>query len=264
MIDNLIKKFAKKFNVPIFTNNSIFPEFYATHCIGDFKILNEEYLFSSDFLKKRNQSYEIDNYLETTKYIFFSLGKGYLKNKNSIGLIYDPFVLCKAKGSNIVENDLLHILSKTDILQNFCQKNIDLLIELLKQNYKKISPNKEKEDILLLFKNGIEKHKNLLIADNEEDIFFCNIFEFLLKILPREKKDELKRILKKEIVEPNTIYKNLNTEIKQIFKSQSTFLDKFFDESNEEIIIELRIPNKYQINIGLIGIFNSASENYIT
>ena len=257
MLLNGIEKFAKKFGVQVFSKNSKFPKYYATHAITDVGIFESEFLVSSELLGKRSFSCEIDAYLDTTKYVFFSLGKGYLKSKNSIGLIYDPFVLAKVKGANIVMNDLLHVLSETDILQNFCNKNLEKFIEILEKNYQKIKTNKSKNEIVQIFVSSLSSGKNLLVAEKKEDILYGNIFELLLKLLPLREEKELKSILNKKIVKPNTIYKNLDKETEKVFSDQTQFLSKFFNETKEERIIELRIPKRHKITKGLIGIYSS-------
>ncbi len=220
-------------------------------------MMENEYLLSSELLGKRGFSCEIDAHLDTTKYVFFSLGKGYLKSENSIGLIYDPFALATVEGANIVMNDLLHVLSGTDILQNFCRNNLKTLLEILERNHQKLKTNKSKEEILQIFTRNLSLGTNLLVAKTEKDIFYGNIFELLLKLLPKKEKEDLKRVLREKIVEPNTIQGDLKEKIGEIFQGEKLFLDQFFDETKEERIIELRIPEKHRITKGLIGIYRS-------
>ena len=257
MLFKKIEKFAKKFGVPVFNSNSQFPNYYATHSIDHVDVLNKEYLFSSKLLGKKGLSCEIDRYLGATNYVFFALGKGYLKSKKSVGLIYDPFVLAKSKGANLVMNDLLYVLGDTDILHNYCDKNIDKLLKILETNYRKLKGNKPKAAILKIFTTHLALQKNLLVAGTKEEFICGNAFELILKLLPKKEELELKRILAEKIVTPNTINKQLGSKIKEIFHTQQDFLDKFFGEIKEERMIELRVPNKHRITNGLIGIYNT-------
>ncbi|MBD3328803.1 hypothetical protein GF340_05915 [Candidatus Peregrinibacteria bacterium] len=253
----IIEKFAKKNEIRIFENNSTFPEHFATHEIKSENILNEDKLLSANLLESSNQSYEIDKYLGTTKYVFFALGKGYLKSKNSLGLVYDPFALTKKSGTNIVMNDLLHVLSKTEILNEFCNKNLKTLLEVLANHYMELHINKPINKILELFNKSLSQGVNLLIADSEEEKLFGNSFELILKHLPDKQKTDLKHILNEKIIIPNTITGNLESKIIRIFKKNTNLTNKFFDETKEEQLIELRVPSSHRISEGLVGIYHS-------
>lgn len=85
------EKFAKKFNIPVFNYNSVFPKYYSVHCFYDLSLLEEEYLFSADVLKKYKNSYEIDKILGTTNYVFFLLVRATEEGCNF--LIYSCFYL---------------------------------------------------------------------------------------------------------------------------------------------------------------------------
>ncbi len=185
----MIEKFAEKHNIKIYTNNSEFPDYCATHAIENESILNENELFSSEMLENRNQSYEIDAYLGTTKYVFFALGKGYLKPKNSLGLIYDPFILAKKPGANIVINDLLHVLSETDILPAFCNENLAVILTILEAHYDELDIRKSKDEIIELFTQYLSEGSNLLIGDTQEEIIFGKSFEIILKHLPNKERN---------------------------------------------------------------------------
>jgi hypothetical protein len=254
---NRIETIAKQFEVPVFSKGSIFPTYYATHEVGDPKVLDHQFLLSSDSSGISRQSYETDRFLGSTRYVFFALGKGYLKFKNSIGLLYDPFVLAKQKGANIVMNDLLYVLAETDILYEFCDRNLDLILGLLRKHHPDLKTKKSKDETERLFVDSFSQRKNLLIADSKDEILFGNSFELILRHLPATKSEELKTILNTKIVLPNTIQTRLDSEIRKAFMNDKDLLSSFFDESKEERIIELRIPNKHEITNGLIGVYCS-------
>lgn len=243
-----IEEFAKENNLPILNNHSEFPEIYASHALMDEKILDQDYLLCSDLLKTKQFATRIDEYLDTTKYVFFALGKGYLKSKNSIGLIYDPLELAEIDGANLVMQDLLYELDKTDILQKFCLDN--------KTEIEKIISDKESK---LLFAN-IAAGQSLLIFENKESYQFkaTQIFDKLIKLLPTNLERELQNEIMVNITDKFTIADNLEEKITEIFASDANFLDKFFDETIEERMFEIRIPQRHRILKGLIAIYDQA------
>jgi hypothetical protein len=240
-----IEEFAQKNNLPVLNNHSEFPEIYATHTLANDKILDQDYLLCSDLLENKQFATKIDEYLGTTKYVFFALGKGYLKTKNSIGLVYNPLELAKTKGANLVTQDLLYELDKTYILQNFCLKNKNEIKEMISS-----------EELKLLFDN-IAAGKSLLIFDDKESNQFkaTQIFEKIINHLPVNLAKYLKKEVQEKITQKYTITDNLVGEIKKIFSREKDFLNKFFNETTEERMFEIRIPQRQEILKGLIGVF---------
>lgn len=240
-----IEEFASKNNLPMLNNDSEFPKIYATHALADDKILDQDYLLCSDSLENKQFATKIDEYLGTTKYVFFALGKGYLKTKDSIGLIYDPMALAKTEGANLVEQDLLYELDKTDVLQKFCLEN--------KNEIEKIISNDESK---ILFDN-IAAGKSLLIFDSKESDQFktTQIFDKIINHLPKNLEEILKTEIQNQITKKYTITKNLAGQVTEIFKNEKEFLDKFFDETNEERMFEIRIPKRHKILEGLIAVY---------
>jgi hypothetical protein len=264
------KEFATKLNIPLLGPDSEFPEYYAAHVIADESVLEQDHLLSTNLLKEPNLTCKIDEYLDTTKFVFFSLGKGYLKTKGAIGLIYDPFMLVKTPGANLVLNDLLYILDESKLLQEFCQKyKIDILqiidfyaLHIISQLEKIPALEKiklENIDLKDNFIKNLKENKSLLVCDikDYDHLVFVYLFENILDLLSEDQKNELKELIKKEITDPNTINQNLEMQIKDLFANQKDFLNKFSDKQTEERMIELRIPNKHLITNGLIGIYQS-------
>jgi hypothetical protein len=268
-----VKEFAKKYQIAIFNSETHFPKYYAVHTIANNSVLDKDYLLCTNLLDKPCLATKIDGYLDTTKYVFFSLGKGYLKVKESIGLIYDPFVLSKITGANLVLNDLLYVLDNSDILETFCKENINIILSLIDSNEDKIITqlnniqglkelNLTVDKLKLNFKKNLNDGSSLLIYEpkDKDRLLFTNLFENLLDLLSDKLKAELKDKIKKEIVDKNTIYSNFDDKIKTLFKNEMVFLNQFSDEIIEERMIEIRIPNKHLIKKGLIGIYFEDSD----
>ncbi len=242
-----IEEFAKINNVPVLNSHSVFPDFYVTHALVDEKALDEDFLLCSDLLTDKQFSLKIDEYLNTTKYVFLALGKGYLKTKDSIGLIYDPFELSKIKGANIVMQDLLYELEKTDILASFCLKNKKEIEEIISA-----------DDAQILF-YSIEHKESLLIFSDKTSLQYraTIIFDRLLKSMSENLEQELKQAIKTEISDKFTIFNDLESKIKEIFSTEKSFINLFFDQTSEERMFELRVPEKHEIIKGLIAVYRS-------
>jgi len=265
-----IEEFAEKHNVLIFGPESIFPEFFAVHTIGDTSVLQEDFLICADLHHRPKLTCKIDEYLDTRKFVFFSLGKGYLKTKNSIGLIYDPFILSESTDVNLVENDLLYVLDASGLLQKFARKHLkqietildfygDYLADKAREHPGLKEVNIDAEKIKSNFLLNLESNISMLVCDYKDfsHLQYVLTFENLLDFLAEEQKRELKEIIKKEIVLPNTITKDLSVRIKQYFETESNLLNTFSDEQLEERIIKLRVALKHPIQKGLIGIYVS-------
>lgn len=242
-----INQFAKLHSVPILNSKSEFPSFYAVHAIDNIDILNEKYLLSSELLGHRKLSAEIDKFLGETNYVFFSLGKGYLETKNSMGLIYDPFIIAKDTGANLVLNDILYELDKTNILPEFFvshRAKIDFIIPVAEsKNFWKI----------------VNSNQSLLRVDlkDADQILAAETFENILIHMPKDLQNELAEILKMKIVVPYTMTEGLEEKIKEIFRNDSKFINSFSDQLTEERMTEIRVPGRYALTKGLIGIYCS-------
>ncbi len=264
-----IETFAQKYNVPIFRSDSPFPQYFATHTIRNEDVLREKYLLCADLLTTKHLICEIDKYLGETKYVFFALGKGYLKTKDTIGLLYDPFELAKIEGANIVKNDLLYEIDKTSLLHQFCSENMSVMIELINKNsatiYKNIKKNTEKDltccsekYLVDNFQQGIRNNLSLLVCDfNDFDhLVLTLIFDYILSRLPVTLIKELKDLLKP--IKLKIIYSGFDKTIRDIFLEDKELLSSFSDEITEERMPEIRIPNKHKIDHGLIGVYQSS------
>lgn len=247
-----INDFISKHNIPLYKKDSRFPEYYTTHVIDSIDVLNNDYLYSAEKLGKTKYSTKIDEYLGATKYVFFGLGKGYItKNKPSIGLIYNPHEIIKTEGVNLVENDLLYVLEEKKILNKYLINNWSETKKMLKNNI----PDTEIE----VFKKYLIDSQPLLVIDinNPKEEKNSMIFDSLLSRLNKDFDNRLRNILDEEIVKKYTIKDHLGTKINEIFTRDENHLNKYFDGTTEERMVEIRVPNSYPINKGLIGLYKN-------
>ncbi len=240
-----IETFAKENNLPILNQGSQFPDYFATHAIEPTFDLTSTELKSSDELKHANLTTNIDKLLGTTNNVFFALGKGYLKSKHSIGLIYDPFIIAGSVGATMVLNDLMYILNDTQLLQIFCNKH--------NQEIKKIMDRKFSVEEQERFWQAVNKGESLLIGDEPSSP--AHVFDSLLVWLPIELKGELSMQLKTDVVNPNVITNNLEQVIKDVFIENGRLMDSFLDKSTEERVVEIQVPTSYPIKKGLLAVY---------
>jgi hypothetical protein len=257
-----IIEFARSKSIPVLNNNSSFPKYFATHVVNNESVLDQRYLLSANSLDHRHLTSNVDDLLGTTDLVFFALGKGYLTTKKCIGLIYNPFVLIKESGASLVMNDLLYVLEKTDLLHEFCLQHAPQINEVIKENINNlenaISGNLAMSgDYEQIFWECINKHQSLLIANPEDGNQYVTslIFETMLQYLPENIKIDLKNDIKKLVVLPNTYNTNLDVRIKELFNTEKQLLNSFSDEITEERLIEIRVPQKHQLDKGLLGIY---------
>jgi hypothetical protein len=240
-----IKEFAKHYNVPILGNTSKFPEYFASHALElNFDFATTE-LKSSDELNQTNLTANIDKFLGATNNVFFALGKGYLKSKDSIGLVYDPFVIAETPGATMVMNDLMYLLDGTKLLQEFCKQYRVEISSVMANTF----PVNEVKD----FWNAVDNNQSLLIGDVPNSP--AHIFDKLLTALPVELKNNLQKVLQTRIVEPNVITSNLDKKIKAVFEKDSKLMNTFSDQTSIEKIVELQIPKYHPLTKGLIAVY---------
>lgn len=251
-----IEKFASKYQIPILNSGSEFPSHYATHSFIDNDTLDQEFLLSTEKTGKKNFNSNIDKFLGSHKYVFFALGKGYLKTKDSMGLVYDPFVLANAQGANLVKNDLLYILNDSGLFESFIRNNIDVLINCANKLNFKARTNLATDKII---SDGVKRNYSPLIYQNNNDLQndYCDLIDIVTANLPPDLSKELEVLLTDKIVEPNEIKAGLNPLIRKYFLTESAFLNTYFDQQKEERLIEIRIPNQHSIAEGLIAIYRS-------
>ncbi len=242
-----IETFAIENKLPILNLGSKFPDYYATHTLEPTFDFTTKELKSSDELKHANLTTNIDKLLGTTNNVFFALGKGYLKSKHSIGLIYDPFIIAESVGATMVLNDLMYILNDTQLLQSFCNKH--------KQEIKKILDSNLSEEEQERFWQAVSKGESLLIGDEPNSPAY--VFDNLLAWLPTELKSKLRLQLKSKVVEPNVITNNLGQVIKGVFRENGRLMDSFSDKNTEERVVEIQVSSSYPIDKGLLAVYVS-------
>ena len=247
MSQNKAEEFAKNHKVTILNSQSVFPKYFATHSLPNSFSFKQELLKSSEELQITNLTSKIDELLGTTNNVFFALGKGYLQSRGSLGLLYDPFILANTPGCILVQNDLMYVLESTNELQNFCIQNKQQIHKIVDNNFTKI----EQAD----FWQSVYDGQSLLISDSENSP--AHTFNKLLKLLPASLLDECSKQLQKVIVKPSIVTKNLELTIKDVFNSNRRLMNTFSDDTSEEKVVELQIPNSYPIRKGLIAMYIS-------
>ncbi len=246
-IASKIKDFARDNKLPIFDSQSPFPRYYATHSFTDMSLLNSEFILSSRESGIATFTSEIDQILDLDRYVFFALGKGYLKSKDCVGLVYDPFVIVQQTGANLVSNDILYLLDQSGFVHKFIHSHISEFERVLSSS----------RTTRTVFFDNLRMNKSFLIYE-AEDINHrnaCVAFENALRSLDKSAKDEFRNMATVNIIEPNTVATNLDNDIAEYFKKESALLNSFFDQVKEERIIELRMPDRYPVACGLIGIY---------
>lgn len=242
-----VEEFARQQGISMLKNNSRFPDYYATHILETTFDFAVKELKSSDELERANLTTNIDKLLGTTNNVFFALGKGYLKSKGSIGLVYDPFVIVESAGAVMVMNDLIYTLNSTQLLQSFCKEN--------KQEIMKVMADNLSARELERFWQAVNKGESLLIGDEPSSP--AHVFENQLAILPTELKNKLSVRLKSTVVEPNVITKNLEQVVKDVFIEDDLLMNTYSDKTTEERVVEIQVPKSYPIDKGLLAVYVS-------
>ncbi len=242
---NNLGEFAQQYGIPILNSYSEFPNYFATHALEPNFNFSATELMSSDELNSTNLTTNIDILLGTTNNVFFALGKGYLESKDSIGLVYDPFIIVESAGVAMVMNDLLYTLNGTQLLQSFCNEH--------KQEFEKVMGDNLSKKEQKKFWQAVGKGESLLIGDEPGSTAY--IFDKQLAMLSTELKSKLSEQLKSEVVEPNVITKNLSQVVKDVFREDDQLMNSFSDKTTEERVVEILVPKSYPIDKGLLAVY---------
>ncbi len=240
-----VEEFAQRYGVPILNSHSEFPNYFATHNLEPTFNFSVAELRCSDELNSTNLTANIDMLLGTTNNVFFALGKGYLESKNSIGLVYDPFVIVESAGAVMVMNDLMYTLNGTQLLQSFCNDH--------KQEFEKVMGDNLSEKEQERFWQAVSQGESLLIGDEPGSP--AHIFDKQLPMLPTELKSKLSVQLKSEVVEPNVITNNMEQVVKAVFREDGLLMNAFSDKTTEERVVEVQVPKSFPIGKGLLAVY---------
>lgn len=291
-----IEEFSKKYNVPILNyenmDEKLGEEPYATHAIisdseGLRSILEQGKIMSSKESGKAAMTYESDKLLGMDENVFIALGKGYIK-KEGTALVFDPKKLAEIEGVSFVEDDLMNVLGKKNMLENFLDVNKEEIVRLIEENKEKLNQT-FKEKVRKYFQgghgiygkyfneSGNDRVSDLLKAleektfteiENAKEVIdqFTILRDSILseEIMTPELRERLKEILRKEVIEPNTVMgkEKIISEIARQWESDKQFYRAFLPEERNvpKKVSEVRIPKELNIKDALVGIYAGKSK----
>ena len=161
----------------------------------------------------------------------------------------------------------------SNIKEEFNNNSLDLINQLIEKEWKH---NYEKQQLMLLIKDDIEKNKNI-ISEILKDIaknYNIDYNKLANKYLKNDKKNKNDKILndktKKEKIKKKNIYKKKNNIINNIINTENNIIDdnsdnqknnKIIKEENKNIMEIIHFNNNiYYLNLATNNIININKE----